>query len=163
MPDDLYRLVYYSRNVVTGDSAALATAITSILTKSQVNNKRVGVTGALMFNSGCFAQVLEGSRSAVEDVFERIQQDERHGEVSLLAFDPAPARAFENWSMGFVGASVDDASHYGALVQGSGFDPARMTGEALFETLHSLAIQEEHAPDSQAPINGIIGATVHSH
>ena len=145
MPDNLYRLVYYSRNTITGDAAALATAITSILAKSQVNNQRVGVTGALMFNSGCFAQVLEGSRSAVEEVFERIQQDERHGEVSLLAFDPAPARAFENWSMGFVGASIDDAARYGALVQESGFDPARMTGEALFETLHKLAIEEEYA------------------
>ncbi len=145
MPDDIYRLVYYSRNTIVGDAAALATAITSILAKSQVNNQRVGVTGALMFNSGCFAQVLEGSRSAVEEVFERIQQDERHGEVSLLAFDPTPARAFENWSMGFVGASVDDAARYTALVQHSGFDPACMTGEALFETLHGLAIEEERS------------------
>lgn len=143
MAEILYRLVYYSRNAITGDAAALSAAITSILAKSQVNNQRVGVTGALMFNAGCFAQVLEGSRPAVEDVFERIQQDERHGEVSLLAFDPAPARAFENWSMGFVGASVADAARYGTLVQGSGFDPARMTGESLFETLHKLALDEE--------------------
>ena len=144
MSEELYRLVYYSRNTVVGDEETLANAITSILAKSQVNNQRVGVTGALMFNSGCFAQVLEGSQSAVEEVFERIQQDERHSDVSLLAFDPAPFRAFEDWSMGFVGASVHDAARYGALVQESGFDPARMTGEALFETLHELALDEEH-------------------
>jgi hypothetical protein len=143
MPDDLFQLVYYSRNAIAGDAETLASAITSILATSQANNQRVGVTGALMFNAGCFAQVLEGSRSAVEEVFERIQQDDRHGEVMLLAFDPAPTRAFESWSMGFVGASVDDAARYGALVQDSGFDPARMTGEALFETLHRLALEEE--------------------
>lgn len=143
MPEDLYRLVYYSRNAVSGGTEALAATITSILAKSQTNNRRVGVTGALMFNAGCFAQVLEGSRTAVEDVFERIQQDERHSDVSLLAFDATDARAFEDWSMGFVGASVDDAARYGALVQDSGFDPARMTGEALFETLHRLALEEE--------------------
>ena len=45
--------------------------------------------------------------------------------------------------MGFVGASVDDAARYGALVDGSGFDPARVTGEALFATLHRLALEEE--------------------
>lgn len=145
MHNDLYRLVYYSRNAITGDAEAVAREITAILAKSQANNERVGVTGALMFNSGCFAQVLEGSQSAVEEVFERIQQDERHGDVSLLAFDPAPERAFENWSMGFVGSSVDDAARYSALAQDSGFDPARMTGEALFKTLHSLALEEEHA------------------
>ena len=143
MSDELYRLVYYSRTAMRGDAEALANTITSILTKSQANNQQVGVTGALMFNSGCFAQVLEGTRDAVETVFERIQQDERHGDVSLLAFDPVPSRAFENWSMGFVGASVADAARYGTLVQDSGFDPSRMTGEALFETLHSLALEEE--------------------
>jgi hypothetical protein len=143
MTEDLYRLVYYSRNTVTGGTAALSAAITSILTASQANNERVGVTGALMFNAGCFAQVLEGPRTAVENVFERIQQDDRHSEVSLLAFDPAPNRAFENWSMGFVGASVGDATSYGSLVEQSGFDPARMTGDALFETLHRLALEEE--------------------
>lgn len=145
MPDNLHRLVYYSRNAITGDAEAVASEITAILAKSQTNNQRVGVTGALMFNAGCFAQVLEGPQSAVEEVFERIQQDERHGDVSLLAFDPAPERAFENWSMGFVGSSVDEAARYSALAQDSGFDPARMTGEALFETLHRLALEEEHA------------------
>jgi hypothetical protein len=142
MSDPLYRLVYYSRNAIAG-GADLATAITSILAKSQANNLRVGVTCALMFNSGCFAQVLEGERSAVEGVFERIQQDERHGDVSLLAFDPEPLRAFENWSMGFVGGSVDDAALYASFGQKSGFDPARMTGDALFEALHRLALDEE--------------------
>lgn len=144
MSEPLYRLVYYSRNAIVGDEATLATAISSILAKSQVNNEKVGVTGALMFNAGCFAQVLEGSRSAVEGVFERIQQDERHGDVSLLAFDPTPARAFENWSMGFVGARVEDAARYGTVGPQSGFDPARMTGDGLFEALHQLALEEEH-------------------
>jgi len=145
MSQDLHRLVYYSRNTIPGDAKALSDAITSILAKSQANNQRDGVTGALMFNAGCFAQVLEGSRSAIEDVFERIQQDDRHGEVSLLAFEAADTRAFENWSMGFVGASVEDAARYGTLAQESGFDPARMTGEALFQTLHRLALEEEQA------------------
>jgi len=145
MSDPIYRLVYYSRNTIVGDAGKLTAEITSILAKSQANNERVGVTGALMFNSGCFAQVLEGSRLAVEEVFERIQQDDRHGEVSLLAFEPSPSRAFENWSMGFVGASVADSARYGAIVQESGFDPGRMTGEALFETLHMLALEEERS------------------
>ena len=143
MSEALQRLVYYSRSRVTEGPEALARAIISILAASRVNNARVDVTGALMFNAGCFAQVLEGPQAAVESIFERIQQDERHGDVSLLAFEPATARAFEHWSMGFVGASVDDAARYGALVKDSGFDPARMTGEALFEALHRLALEEE--------------------
>lgn len=139
----LSRLVYYSRNRIAGGPEELSGAIASILAASRKNNAEVGVTGALMFNAGCFAQVLEGPQHAVEGVFERIQQDERHGDVSLLAFEPSAARAFENWSMGFVGASVEDAARYGTMGEESGFDPSRMTGDALFETLHRLAVEEE--------------------
>ena len=140
---DVHRLVYYSRNRVDSGPAALAHEIEVILAASRRNNAKVGVTGALMFNAGCFAQVLEGDQGALETVFERIQQDDRHGDVALLSFEPVPARAFDTWSMGFVGASVEDAARYGATGLESGFDPARITGVALFETLHRLALEEE--------------------
>ncbi|RYF02883.1 MAG: BLUF domain-containing protein [Oxalobacteraceae bacterium] len=146
MADDVYRLVYYSRNRMTGTPDDMASNITTILNTSQANNGKVGVTGALMFNSGYFGQVLEGPQVAVESVFERIQQDDRHGEVSLLAFETAPARSFEDWSMGFVGASVEDAVRYGAIVQDSGFDPTRMSGNVLFETLRRLAMDDDNRP-----------------
>ena len=139
---DTCRLVYYSRNRVP-ETAMSAGAIQAILDTSRINNSRVGVTGALMFNAGCFAQVLEGPRDAVEATFERIQQDERHGDVSLLAFGPVADRAFETWSMGFVGGSEVGRARFATLAGETGFDPARMSGERLFETLHTLALEEE--------------------
>jgi hypothetical protein len=141
--NSLHRLVYYSRNRIAGPPQALAASIGDILATSRANNARVGVTGALMFNAGCFGQVLEGPQPALEAIFERIQQDERHGDVSLLSLASTTTRAFESWSMGFVGASVEDAARYGSIAQDSGFDPSRLTGEALFEALHRLAMEEE--------------------
>ncbi|MCJ2078787.1 BLUF domain-containing protein [Methylobacterium sp. E-016] len=38
-----------------------------------------------MFNAGAFAQVLEGPRRQVEETFERIQCDDRHGDVTADA------------------------------------------------------------------------------
>jgi hypothetical protein len=140
----IHRLVYYSRNRLT-DGALNAWMVRDILRVSQANNARVGVTGALMFNAGCFAQVLEGPRAAVEETFERIQQDERHGDVSLLDFSEAAERAFPGWSMGFVGASGENQTRFAAIAGESGFDPRRFTGERLFEALHRLAIEEEDA------------------
>ncbi len=139
---DTCRLVYYSRNRLP-EREMNAGVIEAILDASRANNSKVGVTGALMFNSGCFAQVLEGPRDAVEATFERIQQDERHGDVSLLAFGPVADRAFETWSMGFVGGSERGRARFATLAGETGFDPARMTGERLFETLHQLALDEE--------------------
>ena len=145
MTESIHRLVYYSQNRVAGTPAELTAVIHAILDASRRNNPRAGVTGALMFNAGCFAQVLEGSSSHVEHVFERIQQDPRHGDVSVLSFAPASGRCFENWSMSFAGASVEDAARYGSLAGESGFDPSRMSGDAIFRTLHRLVLEEEAA------------------
>ena len=140
----IHRLVYYSRNRLSND-ALTAWNIKDILSASRANNARVEVTGALMFNAGCFAQVLEGPREAVEETFERIQQDERHGEVSLLDFGPVDARAFETWSMGYVGGSEQGRTRFADIAGESGFRPEKFTGEHLFQTLHRLALEEEQA------------------
>ncbi|SFL82740.1 BLUF domain-containing protein [Methylorubrum salsuginis] len=145
MTDDLRRLVYYSRNRTAGAPEAVDGTIRGILETSRVNNARVGVTGALMFNAGCFAQVLEGPTSAVEATFERIQQDERHGDVALLAYDVVENRLFTDWSMAYVGASQAEVARYGDLADSSGFDIARMTGDRLCAVLHGLALEEEAA------------------
>ena len=139
---DTCRLVYYSRNRLAPE-AMHAGVIDEILAVSRENNRRVGVTGALMFNAGCFAQVLEGPAEAVEAVFERIQQDERHGDVSLLSLGPVADRAFSTWSMGFVGASERGRVRFASMAGETGFDPSAMTGEHLFSTLHQLALEEE--------------------
>ncbi len=145
MTQHLYRLVYYSRNAIDLEAQSFHSEVQSILHISRRNNAEAGITGALLFNSGCFGQVLEGSRRAVETTFERIQCDARHGEVSLLGFDPAPARAFSHWSMGFVGGRTDHTANFAKIASHSGFDPSNMSGDRLFETLVRLALEEERS------------------
>ncbi len=140
----IHRLVYYSKNRLA-DGPLTAWTIRDILSASRTNNARVGVTGALMFNAGCFAQVLEGPQQAVEETFERIQQDERHGDVSLLDFGPVEGCAFKTWSMGFVGSSDAGRARFAGIAGESGFNPNRFTGDRLFETLHRLALKEEQS------------------
>ena len=143
--NDLHRIVYYSRNCIPGAPDQVADQIRAILAASQRNNAPVGITGALMFNAGCFSQVLEGPQGEIETAFERIQQDERHSDVSLLEFSPIPHRSFPNWSMAFVGASQADGAKFGAIAHESGFDPSKLTGERLHEILYSLTLEEEQA------------------
>ncbi len=152
MPDSLHRLVYYSRNVLPGPEPALAAEVAQILASSRCNNPRVGVTGALMFNRGCFAQVLEGPRAAVEATFERIQRDPRHSDVMLLQFAPVGRRGFPAWSMAFVGRAGRGGELYGGIAGESGFDMALLDGERLFETLRGLVLDEEGAAEPAAAV-----------
>ncbi len=140
---DIYRLVYASKNLLTGSEDEAAAAVVQILSTSQRNNAARDVTGALLFNRGAFAQVLEGPRRAVEDTFERIQRDERHGDVTVLQCGTVAGRAFGNWSMAFVGRSARGQAMWQGLASQSGFDLTRMDGDDVFAMLHGLVSEEE--------------------
>jgi hypothetical protein len=139
----LHHLIYYSRNTMTGSEPDVVAGIEQILASSRRNNVGVEVTGALMFNRGCFAQILEGPRAAIEQTFERIQRDDRHAAVVVLAYAPIAKRAFPNWSMAFVGANDVDRERFGSLASATGFDPAHVTAEMVTSTLHRLVGEEE--------------------
>jgi hypothetical protein len=97
----VYQIVYCSKNRIAGSSSDIDTAIGSILAGARATNKAADVSGALLFNGMAFAQVLEGSLSAVEQIFEKIQCDERHSNVVVLRNAEAPERIFSDWSMAY--------------------------------------------------------------
>ena len=140
---DLYRLVYTSRNHLEGGEEEQKAAVAAVLAVSKRNNARVGVTGALLFNSGSFAQVLEGSQAAVETTFERIQRDPRHSDVAVLQCESVSARAFPNWSMGFIGESPRGRALWTEVARLTNFDLSRLEGNVLFNTLLQIVKEEE--------------------
>ena len=110
MNEPLYSLAYFSRNAINGSADEMRSAIAAILAAARRNNARHGVTGALLFSDGCFAQVLEGARGDIETVFEKIQCDARHRDVTIMHLHPVEERSFGEWSMAFGGidgVSVD--------------------------------------------------------
>jgi hypothetical protein len=143
MTERLYRLVYHSRNRITGSPSEVLAEIDSILRASQRNNTRLGVTGALVFNSGFFAQALEGDCSAIEKVFEKIQHDPRHGDVQILAYNPAIERVFPNWSMAYLGQSREHQDLFGHIGRDTGFTTARIEGQRLLDVVRGLAFEQE--------------------
>lgn len=140
----MHRLVYYSRNAIAGDGAP-ESEIRQILDASRRNNDAAGVTGALMFNAGCFAQVLEGPLEAVQQTFERIQRDDRHSEVVVVDFRETAERGFPSWSMAYIGQCARGHSTFGGIADESGFEPGRMDGERIFTLLRELVAEQEAA------------------
>lgn len=143
MSKQLYRLVYYSRNRISNHGDDHRQEIEQILATSRDNNSRCDVTGALIFNAGCFGQVLEGHLEDIEETFERIQRDERHGDVSILAMEPIEHRNFARWSMALVSALPGNDSVLASIGSQSGFDPSKLDGDELHSVLHRLLLEEE--------------------
>ncbi|MEQ1529561.1 MAG: BLUF domain-containing protein [Methylococcales bacterium] len=143
MNDSLYRLIYISRNEIAGDEATVRREIEQILSSARIKNPSANITGALMFNSGCFAQVLEGYHDDIQNTFERIQCDPRHSHVVVLAFAPTAERGFPNWSMAYQGADSTASAKFADITQTSGFDPANLNSDNMFALLKEHLFEAE--------------------
>lgn len=136
----LVRLMYASRAVPAVDQEELL----AILKKSKANNSRLGLTGALCMctEERVFVQVLEGSRAAVNTMYQRIVGDARHADVMLLQYEEIEARRFAGWAMGQVNMSRLNPALLLKYSEQARLDPYAVSGKAtmaLFEELVATA------------------------
>jgi hypothetical protein len=130
--------MYASRAVPAIDQEELI----AILKKSKVNNPRSGITGALCFSEGVFIQVLEGGRAAVNKLYNRIANDERHADVVLLNYEEIDERCFSGWSMGQVNMTRLNPALLLKYSETAKLDPYTVSGKvsmALFQELVATA------------------------
>jgi hypothetical protein len=73
--------------------------IPDLLQQVRIANAKQEFTGMLLYISGSFVQVLEGQPDPVDALFSRILRDKRHTQLTLLAREAIPERAFEGWTM----------------------------------------------------------------
>lgn len=98
----LQRLTYFSCNLIRGPRWRVAEEIEALLAVARMRNAHLRISGALLFNDGCFAQILEGEAENLNWLFARISADSRHCNVTLLHRGPAMEREFPDWAMHYV-------------------------------------------------------------
>ena len=134
----LTRLIYASR------TAGVLTPldVRDIMQRSQRNNRKLGVTGALLLSNGIFLQCLEGDHIVVNALYHRILLDKRHHEPAILNFCEIDQRLYGAWSMGLVTSTEANQQIFLKYSPQAEFDPYQMRGAAL----HALfAEMVEHA------------------
>jgi len=134
----LVRLMYASR----ATAPLKPETLTAILKQSTVHNPSIGVTGVLCFSGEIFLQVLEGGRSQVSALYNRIAQDERHRDVVLLSYDEIDERSFASWAMGQVNMSRLNPALLLKYSEAAVLDPYAVSGKvskALFDELVATA------------------------
>lgn len=70
-----------------------------ILVQARRNNPRLGITGCLICRQDLYLQLLEGPGAAIDGLYEKIKQDDRHLEVVQLAKTTVDDRLFPEWAM----------------------------------------------------------------
>ncbi len=144
MPDSLRRLIYCSRNAIAGDAVAAEGEIQNILLVARRNNRAAGVTGALLFTHGCFVQALEGQRDELEAIFERIQCDERHRDVTVLAFESVLERAFPGRDLDYLGdTEAGDTQAMAAAALNGAFHRDGASGDSVLALMREVVAREK--------------------
>lgn len=130
--NQLIRLVYASRSVVEPSAThqVVDPGIARILAKSRKNNARLDVVGGLLFGEGYFLQCLEGDLRTVQNLYSKIESDQRHRDVTVLLQSSISTRTFGAWSMKY----VPGEQRLQALLRQWGvsqFDPYQLTSDQI--------------------------------
>ena len=133
----LVRLLYASR----ASSDVDETLLRSIQESSEVSNPEHGITGILCVypEGGVFLQALEGSRDAVNTLYNNLVRDPRHADVTLLHYEEIGERRFGSWRMGRVDLNKVNPGTILRFSENHTLDPFSMTGWGAQAFLEELA------------------------
>jgi len=91
----MFKQVIYWSQPFGYDSAMLG----GILLGARRNNRRDGVTGALVCRHDIYLQLIEGFGAAIDALYARILRDDRHLDVRPLWSGTVGERMFPDWEM----------------------------------------------------------------
>lgn len=112
--------------------------ISAILEKARKNNQDLSVTGLLYFNHRYFLQCLEGSRSHINMIYQKILNDQRHREPLLLDYREIETRDFSEWEMAYLPETAKTRSLYMRYSPTGDFSPYHMSGESCHQLMVKL-------------------------
>lgn len=103
----LFQLVYISKAVDLFSDERLR----KLVSACRRSNRKMDVTGLLMYQDGIFLQVLEGAEDVLRPLYEKISRDPRHRDAQIVLERTIPEREFSRWRMqlGILGDSAPDS------------------------------------------------------
>ena len=96
----IFRWFYISTSRLAEDESDELVA--DIVRESIPRNRKLQVTGALLFTGRHFAQYLEGPATSVGTLQRIILDDLRHEDIRTIAEGAYPCRRFVTWSLAYV-------------------------------------------------------------
>ena len=103
---DHFSLLYVSDLAVASPTNVVA----GITRQSRANNQRNDITGILVFDGECFAQLVEGSERAIHGLLKLLRSDTRHERLEVLELAPSMSpRTFPGWRLGYLKTELHES------------------------------------------------------
>ena len=142
-----------------------------LLTDARDRNRRLGVTGMLVYEGDRFFQWLEGPSEALGGLWTSINRDSRHREVELLGEGVTPVRLFSGWDLRFLdrraaavaaGQTPEDAAPAAARPESAPAELARLALDGDGEGMAALLRGREGAePGADGSCRALFEAAAH--
>lgn len=110
----LLSLLYVSKSTIPPKQAD--EVVRQIVAFAEKANKKIAVTGALVFTGTYFAQIIEGDLANMEGLLAKIEQDARHDNLKVIERTIICSRRFSVWSMAYMGPSQFVSRHVTQLL-----------------------------------------------
>ena len=94
-------------------------SITKMVNNLQERNRLAGVNGILLMHDHFYLQLLEGERSTVNKIYNRIVSDYRHANVTLLKYHDTQREEFVNWNLAVLDSSTCSEENCSTIIAGS--------------------------------------------
>jgi hypothetical protein len=103
----IYHLIYQSSATERLDQNRLM----ELLKFARRKNEAAGLSGMLLYRNGLYLQYIEGLRSDVYDLLNRLKDDRRHKAIRIIRESTLPDRLFQDWSMAYKNLTGLRGSH----------------------------------------------------
>ena len=147
-PSSLTRLTYVSQATFKPfhTPEGMECHVAQILTISRKNNRENQLFGALYYGSGNFFQCLEGEKTAVEALYNRLKKDLRHNNLKILQQQPIEQFSFADWDMKY--AMIDQQARDFIKQHGlRKFDPSQFSPEMTQQFINILVNNGQDIPE----------------
>jgi len=127
------QLLYVSR----ATESMTDTELQELMERARSVNASQQITGLLSVSDDYFIQCLEGERTKVNGLYNKIVADNRHHAVELLLYHTVDRRLFPEWSMGFLPENKLKQHIIGTDYKS--FSPMALTDKYCVSLLYTLA------------------------
>lgn len=148
----MHRLIYFS-SVDPPAATRMKHTLDDILEVSRRRNAALGLTGALLARNGRFLQLIEGEKSAVQQVYGAISSDPRHSGLRVVESRAVASRQFAGWELCCGVFDSDEPILRQESALAGGFDPETLTPASAVGLL-SVMRDLQHAPPRDGRASG---------
>ncbi|WP_179345822.1 BLUF domain-containing protein [Winogradskyella ursingii] len=78
-----------------------------MLLKAKRKNKRLKISGCIVYCNNRFIQLIQGSKADIQQLYSEIRSDNRHRQVTTLLEQSSEHKIWSDWSMALLDFSGD--------------------------------------------------------